>query len=177
MGDPQAYVDVVDEHDVVVDTVPRADMRKDRLRHRGTFVAVVTSDAQLVIHQRAPDKDIWPSRWDIGAGGVVDAGEGYEESAARELAEELGIEVDPSGLTEIGRGYFEDDDVALFGRIYALVHDGPFRCTDGEIVAIELVTLAELDRVIPEREWCSDSLEMALDPVRAFLAARTPPIP
>jgi 8-oxo-dGTP pyrophosphatase MutT (NUDIX family) len=159
-------VDIVDEHDVVVRTTTRAEMREKRLRHRGVFVAVVTNHGQLVIHQRSPHKDVWPSRWDIGAGGVVDAGETYEVAAHRELGEELGISGE---LVDLGGGYYEDSDVALFARGFICRHDGPFHFADGEVVALELVTMTELERVLPHREWCPDSIQFALPLITAFL--------
>ena len=141
-------------------------MRRDRLRHRGVFVAVITSANQLVIHQRSSTKDIWPSYWDIAAGGVVGAGESYEESAVRELAEELGIE---AALVPLGSSYYEDTEVALFGHGFAVVHDGPYRFTDGEVAAIELITLDEFDALFANRQWCPDSIALALPLIRAHM--------
>ena len=166
MGSADELVDIVDENDNWVRTTTRADMRKNRLRHRGVFVAVLTTDLRLVIHQRSPLKDIWPSYWDIAAGGVVAAGESYEASAMRELAEELGIE---APLTELGRSYYEDDEVALFGRGFVARHDGPYEFRDGEVTAIETVDLAEFDRVLPLRTWCPDSITLALPLLRAHM--------
>jgi 8-oxo-dGTP pyrophosphatase MutT (NUDIX family) len=166
-------VDIVDEHDVVLRTARRAEMRRDRLRHRGVFIAVVTTDSQLVIHQRSPHKDVWPSRWDLGAGGVVDAGESYETAARRELAEELGLDDANIALVELGRGYYEDSDVALFARGYLCIHDGPYRFADGEVVALELITLADLEAVLPQRAWCPDSVAFALPLIRQFFATST----
>jgi 8-oxo-dGTP pyrophosphatase MutT (NUDIX family) len=162
----QPLIDIVDEHDVVIGTATRAEMRSHRLRHRGVFVAVRTTDDKLVIHQRSPHKDVWPSRWDLGAGGVVDAGETYEVAAHRELGEELGIAGD---LIDLGGGYYEDEDVALFARGFVCIHDGPYNFADGEVVAIELVTLSELENLRPHRTWCPDSITFALPLIRAHL--------
>lgn len=166
MGAAEELVDIVDEHDNVVRTVTRAEMRRDRLRHRGVFIAVITSRNELVIHQRSPLKDIWPSYWDIGAGGVVGAGENYEESARRELLEELGIE---ATLVPLGQSYYEDHEVALFGHGFAAIHDGPYEFRDGEVAAIELVTLERFDAVYPERTWCPDSIALALPLIRTHM--------
>jgi 8-oxo-dGTP pyrophosphatase MutT (NUDIX family) len=159
MGNPNELVDIVDENDVVVDTVTRREMRGKRLRHRGVFIAVVNDTNELLIHQRADNKDIWPSRWDVGAGGVVSSGESYLESATRELEEELGITVP---LVLIGHEYYEDEDVALFGQVFVARHEGPFRFDDGEVVATEWVSFDELEVLLPQRSWCSDSIAMAL---------------
>jgi isopentenyldiphosphate isomerase len=159
MGNPNELVDIVDENDVVVDTVTRREMRSKRLRHRGVFIAVVNDTNDLLIHKRADNKDIWPSRWDIGAGGVVSSGESYFDSAVRELEEELGVQ---APLVLIGREPYEDDEVALFGEVFVARHNGPFRFDDGEVVATEWVSFDELKELLPMREWCSDSIAMAL---------------
>ena len=169
MGSAEELVDIVDEHDDVVRTVTRAEVRRGRLRHRGVFVAVLTSRDELVIHQRSPLKDIWPSYWDIGAGGVVAAGETYEQSAVRELLEELGIE---APLVTLGKSYYEDDEVALFGRGFVAVHDGPYEFRDGEVSAIEIVSLERFDAIFPERQWCPDSIALALPLLRAHMTSR-----
>lgn len=153
-------VDVVDDDDVVVRTVTRAEMRRDRLQHRAVAVAVFASDGRLLVHRRSEDKDVWPGQWDIAAGGVVAAGEDYETAARRELAEELGVEVD--SLEALGEGRFRDDAVALIARGYRCVHDGPFRFTDGEIAEVRWVTLAELDDLRRQHPFVPDSIALML---------------
>ncbi|MCB0972291.1 MAG: hypothetical protein KDA97_12360, partial [Acidimicrobiales bacterium] len=61
-------VEVVDLDGTVVDVVSRARMRRERLRHRCTYVVVVDSDERLVVHRRAEWKDVWPGRWDVAFG-------------------------------------------------------------------------------------------------------------
>ena len=94
-GAGDELVDHVDEHDRVIGTVTRREMRANRLLHRATAIAVFSTDGRLLAHRRAATKDIWPARWDIAAGGVVSAGEAYLTSARRELAEELGLDREP----------------------------------------------------------------------------------
>ena len=84
-------VDQLDEDGAVVGAVTRRDMRAHNLRHRSVAVVVVNSRQELLVHRRADWKDVWPSRWDLAFGGVVGAGEAWEEAARRELAEEAGV--------------------------------------------------------------------------------------
>ncbi len=104
--------------------------------------------------------------WDICVGGVVASGETYEQAAARELAEELGI--DDAECEPIGAGRYEDDAVRLIGRCYRVVHDGPFRFVDGEVAEIRHVTASELHALARETGFVPDSWAMVLPLLAGF---------
>jgi 8-oxo-dGTP pyrophosphatase MutT (NUDIX family) len=159
-------VDVVDEHDRVVDVVPRSRVRACNLRHRSVAIAVIGSDGRLLVNRRSEGKDIWPGMWDICVGGIVASGETYEVAAARELAEELGIT--DAGLRHIGAGPYEDGAVRLIGRCYLVVHDGPFRFVDGEVSEIRHVTASELDELAARAPFVPDSWTMVLPLLEGF---------
>lgn len=167
------FVDVVDADDRVVATVPRWQMRAERLRHRAVFVAICSPRGELLIHQRSAAKDIWPSRWDLCAGGVVGAGEDYPQAAVRELAEEVGVEVAADHLVEIHRGAYVDDDVDLLARCYVLAHDGPFRFADGEVVQAVWVGRDELAARLASDSFVPDSVAL-FESVDLFAAADQP---
>lgn len=153
-------VDVVDDHDRVVARVTRAEMRALRLRHRTVFIAVVHPDGRLLVHRRSEHKDLWPGWWDLAVGGVVGPGETYDDAARRELAEEIGVHgVDPIA---IGGGVYTDDEVALVGRCYRVETAGPFMFADGEVVEAEWIAVADLDRVLGERQFLPDSVALLL---------------
>ena len=147
-GAGDELVDHVDEHDRVIGTVTRREMRANRLLHRATAIAVFGTDARLLVHRRAATKDIWPARWDIAAGGVVSAGEAYLTSARRELAEELGLDDPHLPLVDLGGGRYTDTDADLFSRCFQCVHDGPFCFTDGEVSEVRWVTREELTELM-----------------------------
>ena len=153
-------VDVVDADDVVVATVTRAEMRRDRLRHRTTFVVVRSSTGSVLVHRRSDAKDLWPGRWDLAAGGVVMAGETYDDAAVRELAEELGVA--GVALVPLGGVAYDDDDVSLIGQVYETVCDGPFRFADGEVVEARFVTLGELTGLLERVRFVPDSVALVL---------------
>jgi isopentenyldiphosphate isomerase len=156
----EEWVDVVDGDDRVINTVPRAVMRRDRLRHRATFVVVRRPDGAVLVHRRSDDKDLWPGRWDLAVGGVVQAGEEYDDAARRELAEEIGLVDAP--LVRLGAGRYDDDDVRLLAMLYGAVSDGPFAFADGEVVEAEFVTVAELYRRLERQSFVPDSVALLL---------------
>ena len=155
-------VDVVDEEDLVVDTVPRALMRSANLRHRAVFVLVRSTRGEVLIHRRSDTKDVWPGQWDLAIGGVVASGESYDAAAVRELAEEIGVTVEAGVLEPLGGGRFEDDAVRLVGHVYRLVHDGPFAFRDGEVVEACFVGLAELEARLAREPFLPDSRALVL---------------
>ncbi|MDH3678404.1 MAG: NUDIX domain-containing protein [Acidimicrobiia bacterium] len=163
-------VEVVAADGTVVDVVTRGEMRARNLRHRCTYVSIVTSDDRLIVHQRADWKDVFPSYWDVCFGGIAGVGEAWEIAARRELAEEAGV--DDVALTELGSVAYDEDDGRLVGRVYVARFDGALSCPDGEVVAVDSVPLADLDRWLAGRSVCPDSAQLALPLVRAHLESQ-----
>lgn len=148
-------VDIVDENDVVIGRVSRSEMRSRRLRHRSVFILVRSTAGKVLIHRRSDDKDLWPGWWDFAVGGVVGAGESYDDAARRELFEEMGITAEPH---PIGGGSYADDHVALIARCFGVTHDGAVQPQDGEVAEFEWVDVARLRSLVHERKFLPDSL-------------------
>jgi len=116
-------VQIVDEQNRKTGQAPRRRMRAETLIHRASYILVQNGRGELLVLRRTLSKDIYPGALEVAAGGVVLAGESYEESAVRELAEELGI----SGVALRYRfDHFQDDpDNRVWGRVFTCVWDGP----------------------------------------------------
>jgi isopentenyldiphosphate isomerase len=165
VGQRTELVDVVDDNDRVIATVSRAEMRARNLQHRAVSIAVLGTDGRLLVHRRAHTKDVWPSMWDLAAGGVVATGETYEDAARRELAEELGVVADD--WLSLGEGRFADEAVAMIGRGFLVVHDGPFQFTDGEIAEVRWVDRDALATLLATESFVPDNLALLLPLLRA----------
>ncbi len=170
----EQLVDVLDDDGAVTGQATRAQMRAQNLWHRCVFVVVVTSLDELVVHKRADWKDVWPSRWDIGFGGVVDAGESVADAAVRELDEESGVRVDPSALTFVAEGRYEDERIREIGTVYLTMHDGPFRFDDGEVVEHDRIAFDDVGRWTDSRDLCDDSATLVLPLIVPHLAGEPP---
>jgi 8-oxo-dGTP pyrophosphatase MutT (NUDIX family) len=129
------------------------------VRHRACYVAVLTSGGELVVHRRADWKDVYPGYWDVCFGGVLGAGEAWDEAAHRELREEAGIDVP---LELLGIVSWEAPDARLNGRVYLARSDGPFTCPDGEVVEVATVALPVLDEWVRAHDVCPDSVDLVL---------------
>ncbi|MCO4745858.1 MAG: NUDIX domain-containing protein [Proteobacteria bacterium] len=58
---------------------------------RIAIIFIEREDGALFVHQRRPDKRVFPSLFGVGAGGRIEPGETPFEGAQRELREETGI--------------------------------------------------------------------------------------
>lgn len=92
--------DVVNDLDEVVQQLPRSEVHRLQLKHRAIHVFVFRPDGQMLIHQRSPTKEEFPSVWTSSCSGHVSAGETYEDSAPRELQEELGLTAELTWLNK-----------------------------------------------------------------------------
>ena len=163
---PDETVEEVDRTGTVLRLVSRREMRARGLRHRSVFVAVVSEDGDLLVHQRAMTKDVWPGRWDVAVGGVCAPGEDWHAAALREMSEELGV--DGAVVEEIARGAYDDADVKLVARVFLCRTDGPFRFADGEITQAHWVCPAEFPNWLGAKDFLPDSLALVLPALRGF---------
>lgn len=151
-------VDVVDEDDRVVATVPRREMRARRLLHRCTYVLLRNAAGDILVHRRTHTKDVFPGAYDVFAGGVCAAGESYDVCARRELAEELGVTgVEPAFLF---RHRYRGPTGQAWGAVYEARWDGPIRHQETEVAWSAWVTPAKLRGMLAELEFCPDSREI-----------------
>src|SRR5438128_2431355 len=85
--------DVVDKRDEVIDRQPRSFVHAHGLLHRAVHVLVFNSKGDLFLQKRSMKKDREPGVWVSSCSGHVDSGETYDETAVRELREEIGLAV------------------------------------------------------------------------------------
>jgi 16S rRNA (adenine1518-N6/adenine1519-N6)-dimethyltransferase len=92
---------VVDKNDRILRYARRSDVHGNNLRHRAVHILIFNPAGEVYLQQRSRWKDRHPLKWDSSAAGHVAAGESYEETARRELEEELGINVPLEKVLEI----------------------------------------------------------------------------
>jgi len=153
----EEMVDILNLEGEVVGVATRLEMRRDRLPHRCVYILVFNKCGDIFIHLRTATKDVFPSHWDVCAGGVVAAGEGFATGAYRELQEELGVSDRPEFLFPFR---YEDDQTMVFAKVYRCTHEGPFILQKEEVACGEFVSLMELGKRISVEKFCPDGLKV-----------------
>jgi isopentenyl-diphosphate Delta-isomerase len=99
--DPQEELLVqVDEENNIIGSIARRDAHQTAgVFYRTIFVLIKNSDGEVLLQRRSPTKDLYPNCWDLSVGGHVNYGKTYLETAAREVSEEMGINIDETELT------------------------------------------------------------------------------
>lgn len=120
-------LDVVDElGNPTGETVMRKIAHRDGIRHRTSHVWLFRNHPdpqtdkprlQILLQKRSAIKDSFPDCYDISSAGHIPAGFSFEESAVRELKEELGIDADPGELHFVG-DIHKNDSAVFFGEPY-----------------------------------------------------------
>ncbi|MFF8013176.1 NUDIX domain-containing protein [Streptomyces sp. NPDC007929] len=84
-------VERVDERDRVIGVVDRDEAIREGWAHRVATTVCRDPRGRVLVCRRPDHVSRFPGHHDWLIGGAVDVGESYEEAAARELAEELGV--------------------------------------------------------------------------------------
>jgi len=84
---------IVDKKDRILRYANRSEVHGNNLRHRAVHILLFNEAGELYLQQRSRWKDRHPLKWDSSAAGHVAFRESYDETARRELKEELGTTV------------------------------------------------------------------------------------
>ena len=158
MDPGQEKIIIVDKHNNEVGQVTRALMRARNLIHRATYILVFNSKGLLFLQKRTAAKDIYPSHYEIAAGGVVLAGESYELSAARELHEELGIA--GQRLRYLFDNFYDDGINRVWGRVFSCTYDGPLQLQKEEVESGEFMAVDSIVEMMKTNPFCPDGTEI-----------------
>jgi 16S rRNA (adenine1518-N6/adenine1519-N6)-dimethyltransferase len=90
---PNEQFPVVDKNDRISGYASRSEVHGNNLLHRAVHILIFNHAGDVYLQQRSRWKDRHPLKWDSSAAGHVSAGENYDETARRELKEELGVDV------------------------------------------------------------------------------------
>lgn len=112
---------VVNEKDEIVGYKTRYECHHNKSYiHRAVDVVLYNSEGKIVFQKRSMQKDLYPGYYALSATGHVSKGETYEQTAQRELQEEMGVANIPLKriTTFLIPAKNEVEMVALFTGIY-----------------------------------------------------------
>ncbi|MFE9705593.1 NUDIX hydrolase [Streptomyces sp. NPDC005930] len=173
MSSADEILDVVDENDRVVGRARRGDAYAEGLRHRCVFVWARDPGGRVFVHRRTATKLVFPALYDMFVGGVVVAGESYDDAALREAEEELGV----SGLPRPSFLFkFLYDDGAgrtWWSAVYEVLVAGAVSPQVEEVAWYGFLPEAELEGRLGEWEFVPDGLS-AYARLRAWRGSSEP---
>ncbi|MFE7580976.1 NUDIX hydrolase [Streptomyces gardneri] len=154
----EEILDVVDENDRVIGQAPRGEVYARGLIHRCVFIRVRDAEGRTFVHRRTATKLSYPSLYDMFVGGVVGAGESYDEAALREAEEELGVSGLPRPepvLTFLFDGGVEGK---WWSAVYEVRWDLPVDPQVEEVAWHAFLTDEELTERLDDWEWVPDGM-------------------
>jgi 16S rRNA (adenine1518-N6/adenine1519-N6)-dimethyltransferase len=101
---------VVDKNDGILRDASRSEVHANNLRHRAVHILIFNPAREVYLQQRSRWKDRHPLKWDSSAAGHVTAAESYDETARRELKEELGISVPLKKISKLAASERTDQE-------------------------------------------------------------------
>jgi isopentenyl-diphosphate delta-isomerase type 1 len=110
-------LEIVDSNDKVIGRATRAEIHRRGLMHRAVHIFVFNSAGEIYVQRRSASKDRHALKLDSSAAGHVDPGETYEQTAARELQEELGIDTKVEHVLRVAACEQTDNEHVMLFRV------------------------------------------------------------
>lgn len=149
---PDEIVDVVDESDQVIGQATKGEVNSNpKLIHREVGILICDDQGRVLLQQRSHMKKQFPLWWIISAAGHVPTGMTVEESAHKELKEELGFDTQ---LVQYEKMLCEYDEETFFASAYLgkIPNSVEINFDKEEIEQVKFVNEEELNAMIAADE-------------------------
>lgn len=161
-----APIQIVDEHDKPVGQASKQEAWDKGLYHRTVRIMVEDEQGRILLQKRAAGLELYPNYWDYSASGHVDAGETYDQAAARELREEVGIDLPLEAVASYQtKKAYQGRILNRFNRTYRarLPKGAPFHPQLEEVSELRWFTPDAARQLLEDRqEQVTDSLRQAI---------------
>ncbi|MER7176439.1 NUDIX hydrolase [Streptomyces mesophilus] len=149
-------VERVDEQDRVLAVVDRGEAIRHGWLHRIATIVCRDDDGRFLVHRRPDGMSRSPGRYNWMLGGAVEVGETYEQAAARELAEELGVEAAPRFVLKfLCAGVISPYWLGL----HEVIVTTPVRPRPREVAWHDWLSESELEALVRQRRFVPDARE------------------
>ncbi len=156
------YIDVLDENGIRTgESLDRGEIHKKGLWHRAIVVAIVNDKNEILMQQRSANKEKNAGLWDISVAGHLSSGQDSLMAAAREINEEVSINLGQTILIKDFRFMYsfrkeqifsEDFIERQFYDFFVLRQDNLDISTityqESEVQAIKFVNVSQLREMI-----------------------------
>lgn len=143
-------LDLVNEKDEAIGTVMKQVAHAEGKRIRIIHVFIFDSQGRMAVQLRGPNVRFKPGYWVTAGSGHVKAGESYQTAGARELREEMGIEVP---LTFEGAiGYRDELGHEEFLGVMRGTYDGAFTVHPDDVERIEYFSMEKIQDMVRKND-------------------------
>lgn len=150
---------IVNEKDEVIGYKTRYECHHDKsLIHRAVDVILLNKEEKIAMQKRSIQKDLYPEYYCVTASGHVSKGESYEDTADRELKEEMGVEEVhlQKKDTFIAHAEKETEMITIFVGYY----DGSFTFPADEVESVHFFSKEEIKKLSPITPSSIESLKL-----------------
>lgn len=147
----EALAQIVNDKDEVVGHKPRREIDHAQETYRVAALWVTNSNGDVLLAQRAMEKELDAGKWGPAVAGTLEGNETYEDNIYQESDGEIGL----SGVKfQEGPKFHVDAPRKLFVQYFTVTLDRPaesFRMQEGEVMGIRWFSRDELMRLLQER--------------------------
>ena len=134
------------------ETMIRGETQREGTYRIVVHICIFNSKGEMLIQQRQPFKKGWPNLWDVSVGGNAISGDSSLQAAARELKEELGLDIDfsmmrPSMTIDFPLGF---DDVYIIHKDLDITQ---LKLQYEEVQRVKWADLKEVLRLLDQGEF------------------------
>lgn len=149
--------DIVDSDDKGIGQALRQEVHRDKSLIHRSITVLVFIDGKLLLQQRSKTKDTYPLYWTSSCTGHVLSGDSYEETAKRELIEELGLTI-KGPLIFLGKDLIHFPQETEIMMTYRYETSDPVSIAEKEVTAHKLFFLNEsfFTKIIPRLKMTPD---------------------
>ncbi|MFX0556792.1 NUDIX hydrolase [Maribacter sp. CXY002] len=156
-------IDILDSRGKYTNTTAmKSEAHAKGLYHPTVHIWFYTAHGDVLIQQRAKNKDTHPLLWDVSVAGHIGAGEDIDESAIREVQEEIGLTIVKTDLEKIGvfksiQRHSDDLIDCEFHHTFLCQLKRPFAeltKQESEVQQLSLIPLSTLENdILENQDW------------------------
>ena len=160
-------MDIVDENNKPLGiTKERALVHKNGDWHNVAHVYTFNDKGEILVHLRSPFKDLAPNCWDTRFGGHVLAGNMIDETAIKELKEEVGIDAKIGDLIECMVYKYDNKRNREFFNIYCykIKEKDKVVFNDKEVIEVKWMPVEKSVEAMKKNpdKWAASSVSIEL---------------